>query len=167
VALALAVPPAEASILPRVDFKRGDLDLAVGIYDLAVDAAVLDRLSVGAALIPAILPVPVLGLPTLAAGRATWRFSEPGDLAWGVTASAMFFRNPTSGSGNFFLQPALNWAWRPGGGDGGFTLRATLSLMDVLTLPAPIPNLELAFRVGKRHELTLLGGGLIGFRGHF
>lgn len=156
--------PADASILPRVDFVRGDADLAVGLFDLAVDYALHERLTVGAAWIPSIFPVPFTAEPTLLAGRLTWRGGEVGSLVWGGTASVMSFRNPTSGKSNFFVQPALNLAWRPG--QGAFTLRATLGLMSY-DLPAPVPNVEFAFRVFGNHELTFLGGGLVGWRGRF
>ena len=164
IAVTGVVRPADASILPRVDFNQGNTDVAIGLFDAAVDYAVLDRLSVGAALIPSIFPAPFIARPTLLAGRLTWRGGEVGSLSWGATGSLMAFRNPTTGKTALFVQPALNMAWRPG--EGPFTLRATLGLMNY-DFPAPVPNVELAFKVFGRHELTLLGGGLIGWRGIF
>lgn len=115
IAVTGAAQPADASILPRVDFHQGNTDVAIGLFDAAVDYAVLDRLSVGAALIPSIFPVPFISQPTLLAGRLTWRGGEVGSLIWGATGSLMAFRNPTSGKTEIFVQPAT---WPGGRGRG-------------------------------------------------
>jgi hypothetical protein len=189
---ALLASPAEASTLPRVDFSAGDKILAVGLLDVDFDYALTDRLSIGATMIP--MPSayawydPVLS-PFNAALRTTYRVGEVWGAPIGVTVccgvgQALFEAtiapslNPFPGLPLLryayfaFAQPAVNIAIPLGSDRGHWTLRATLGPILVLDPNhrnvVPVwPNLEFSRPLGEHGELTLLGNGLIGWRGVF
>lgn len=185
--------PAEASTLPRVDFSAGDKILAVGVLDVDFDYALTDRLSVGATMIP--LPStsiawydPVLS-PFNAALRTTYRIGEVWGAPIGLTVScgvgqALFEATMAPSLNPFpglpllryayfaFAQPALDVAIPLGSDRDHWTLRATLGPIIMLDpghrSVVPVwPNLEFSRPLGEHGELTLLGNGLVGWRGIF
>lgn len=188
--LTLLVGTARASTLPRVDFAAGNKILALGILDVDFDYALSDRPSIGASVIPypntSIAWYDPLLSPLNASVRATYRAGELLGMPAGVTPSAGVGQTIISGGMTpslnpfpglpllrfqyfSYVQPALNVAVPL---TGGWTMRATLGPI-IVTDPAhqavfPIwPNVELARPLGERGELTLLGNGLIGWRGVF
>ena len=186
------LPPAVASTLPRVDFSQGQTIVSTGLLDVNVDHAVLDQWSVGLSLMP--LPSgyawfdPVLS-PLSAAVRSTYRVGAIGNVAMGVTVSAGVFTPLITGGRRpslnpfpdlpllryqyrAFIQPAFNVAWPLGSEEGHWTLRATLGPVlfadwvshDLVPL---WPNIEFSKQLSANSELTILGNGLIGWRGLF
>lgn len=192
-----SISPVSASTLPRVDFHHGDRVLAVGFLDLSFDHAVTERLSLGATLNPGIGRYqwfdPILS-PFAAAVRSTYRLGEaPNGLSYGVTLSSgivMAFPYTMCGPGcrpydlslglpfllkgqyRAFLQPAFNVTKAVG---EFLSVRATLGPVLLLNgavgfepVLVPVwPNLEIAFKVSSRSEVTLLGNSIIGWRGAF
>jgi hypothetical protein len=190
---ALLATPAEASTLPRVDFAAGDKIVAAGLLDVDFDYAITDRLSIGASMIPMPIPsgawyAPVLS-PFFAAIRSTFRAGEVLGAPVGVTdcygVAQEFNSAGLGGSVNPFpglpllqhsylpfLQPALDVAIPLGQDPDHWTLRATLGPIIAFDpsprLAMPIwPNLEFSRPIGNHGELTLLGNGLVGWRGVF
>ena len=206
-ALALGAPRAEASTVPRVDFRGGEIFGTVGTLvpvrgalDVAMDWTREDMTSWGFTL----MAVPLTGAPPgyfrerlpglwLAAVRHVrqWGANDDG-FAWGSVVSggvAPVFADATAEvvpPPNFlFVQPALVGAWtfqlygRPSALRG--TLGPVLSLgglgdsvgtgagggADFGMAAWLWPNLEFAVALNRRHELTLGGNSVVGWRGTF
>lgn len=192
--ITLQAAPAEASTLPKIDFKQGEHTIALGVLNASWDYAVLDRLSVGASLIPMPSTIawydPILS-PQNASARASLRLGEIAGVAVGLTLSGGIFnpivvpacpcglKNPFPAlpimrwnGYRAYLQPAANIAVPFGNGSEGWTFRATLGpIFDYSPESSSMvplwPNVEFAYRWPSGHELTLLGNGLVGWRGIF
>ncbi|MNX72827.1 hypothetical protein D3C86_1041970 [compost metagenome] len=171
--------PAEASTLPRVDFRSEQTLLAIGLPgDLSLDRTFSDRLSLGVTTFIAGSAGPTG--PMAIGVRGTYRLGEAAKgLTYGLTVSGgvypPHFFNPSSPdliskTPEYWVQPALV---------------ASLPLSDVLVLRGTVgpllftmshhagipawlwPNLELAARIAPGQELTLGGNSLVGWRGPF
>lgn len=165
--------PAEASMIPPVELRAGQASGAVGLASFAYDHALTDRLSVGVAGSATYL-VFLVGYG--AAARATYRFWEsPEGMSLGLTLSGghMSLWSIGPAQSGIFLQPALNVTLRTATG----TVRATLGPMALFGRLSPtigpvqsfdlqplLPNIELAFPLSDRDELTLGGYGTVGWR---
>ena len=167
-ALLMMTEPAYASTLPRVDFHKGETMVAVGLPDLSLDYALTDHLSLGATWVS-------MGLPAYGFGaiRGTYRIGRvPWGGEYGLTAAVGLESNypatPTTplsyqSWGQIALDASLPLTRR-------FTIRATVGpiLWGSYTLYwYAVPNLELAYELNSRNELTLGGNSLIGWRGIF
>lgn len=165
--------PAEASMVPPVDLEAGRGALTVGLATVAYDHALSDRLSLGLAATGVHL-IFLAGYG--AAARGTYRLgSLPGDGMYGLTLSGGYMAISSIGpaQSGVFVQPALNFAWPFAYGN----LRATIGPMLLFGRVSPtigpvqtfdfqplVPNMELAFRISDRDEVTLGGYGLLGWR---
>lgn len=173
-----AVPAAEASTLPRVDFERGNIMAGFGLMDVAADYALLNGWSVGACWART-ADDGLWGYMAGAAVRSTnrlWQFD--GGPSLGVTFSAGEIRSSGGIEGPstiYWVQPALNVAWPVA---SQVMVRATLG--PLFAQPASpssssdgnrawyvvplVPNLELAFRPTSHLELIVGGNSLVSFR---
>jgi hypothetical protein len=171
--LGLALP-ARASTLPKVDFSAGQHIVAAGLLDANYDYAVTDHLSFGVSS-AGLLLIPIVPI----AARSTLKLLQTDWLTAGLTVSAGITPNawgpkpwyelqePVS----YWVQPALNATL--GAVDAPVKLRLTVGplFMNNGFAPSPVwwfwPNAEVAFRLTERHELTLGGNALVGWRGVF
>jgi hypothetical protein len=188
-ALALLAPlPARASTIPDAGLRAHELAVTAGILDASVDWAVLDRLQIGAGGYGSLV-----GAGTY--GRLTYRLLEDtplGDVGFHVAGGSFSGILAKVEPGLFvFAGPVLA---RPVG--DRVVIRASLGLIatnshavtyapgsmplsgnvlarswglgldDYVSLPF-IPNLEVAFRLGGHHELTLGGNAIVGWRARF
>jgi hypothetical protein len=167
-------PTVQASTLPKVDFKAGQHIVAAGLLDANYDYAVTDHWSLGVSS-AGLLLIPIVPI----AARSTLKLLQTDWLTAGLTVSAGITPNawgprpwyelpePVS----YWVQPALNATL--GAADAPVKLRLTVGplFMNGGLGPSPVwwfwPNAEVAFRLTERHELTLGGNALVGWRGVF
>lgn len=182
VSVGLTASSVQASTLPPVDFKQSDRKLSVGMFDASFDYAPLEKLSIGASFVSEHHQAPDISLlfvPRTLALRATYRFWDgPTGLCLGATLSGgttfldrRAVMDSTSLTYGYWLQPALNLTLpivSP-----HLTLRATTgpSFDRNFTIDSLLwrvwPSVEVAYRFNQRHELTLGGNSLLGWRGTF
>lgn len=185
---------ADASTVPRIDFKQGEHTVALGVLNASWDYAVVDQFSLGFSLIP--MPNanawydPILS-PQNASARASLRLGEFAGVAVGMTLSGGIFnpivvpqcpcglKNPFPtlpimrwNGYRAYIQPAVNIAVPFGSWSEGWLFRATLGpVFDYSPESSNVmplwPNVEFAYRWRNGQELTLLGNGLVGWRGIF
>lgn len=164
--------PAQASTLPKVDFKAGEHILTVGLLDANYDYAVSDHFSFGVSTTAVVVDL---------AARATVRAVTLGPVSVGATLGAGLSPNlwgPTPLSAmpepvSFWVQPALNLTF--GAPDDVVKLRTLIGpkfMNGRLRLPQnplewALQSAELAFRLNEQHEITVGGNGLVGWRGTF